>query len=225
MNLLIIEDEPDLLKNISSYLGQSLFVCETAGDFRTAEDKLSVGSYDCVILDIGLPGGSGLLLLEKLKQWGKSEGVVIISARNSLNDKIQGLELGADDYITKPFHLAELSARVNAVIRRRSFEGKNIVELGELTIDLLAKTVRTDAGELPLTKKEYELLVYFAGNKNRVLTKESIVDHLWEASVQLTDSFDFIYSHIKNLRKKLIEAGCPDYIKSVYGMGYRFSIP
>jgi DNA-binding response OmpR family regulator len=224
LNLLIIEDEPDLSRNISHYLLQSLYVCETAADFQSAQDKLSHGNYDCIILDIGLPGGSGLDLLRQLKQDDQADGVVIISARNSLNDKVVGLELGADDYLTKPFHLAELSARVNAIIRRRAFDGKNLLTMGRLIIDLVAMTVRTDAGEINLTRKEYELLVYFVSNKNRVVTKESIVDHLWESSVQLTDNYDFIYSHIKNLRKKLSDAGCPDYIRSIFGMGYKFAV-
>jgi DNA-binding response OmpR family regulator len=224
LNLLIIEDEPELSKNINQYLLQSLYVCETAANFHSAKEKLAGSQYDCIILDIGLPGGSGLELLRQLKRSGHAEGVVIISARNSLNDKIEGLELGADDYLTKPFHLAELSARVNAVIRRRAFDGRNLLVLGQLTIDLVAKSARTETGDLALTRKEYELLVYFASNKNRVVTKESIVDHLWEASVQMADNFDFIYSHIKNLRRKLIEAGCPDYIRSIYGMGYKFSV-
>ena len=224
MNLLIIEDEPELSRNISHYLLQSLYICETAADVRTAQDKLAHGHYDCIILDIGLPDGSGLDLLKQLKRSDQADGVVIISARNSLNDKVAGLKLGADDYLTKPFHLAELSARVNAVIRRRAFDGKSLLTLGRLTIDLVAMTASTEAGELPLTRKEYELLVYFAHNRNRVVTKESIVDHLWEASVHLTDNFDFIYAHIKNLRKKLADAGCPDYVRSVHGMGYKFSI-
>ena len=224
MNLLIIEDEPELSRNISHYLLQSLYVCETAADVRTAQDKLAHGHYDCIILDIGLPDGSGLDLLKRLKRSDQADGVVIISARNSLNDKVAGLKLGADDYLTKPFHLAELSARVNAVIRRRAFDGKSLLTLGRLTIDLVAMTASTEAGELPLTRKEYEVLVYFAHNRNRVVTKESIVDHLWESSVHLTDNFDFIYAHIKNLRRKLADAGCPDYIRSVHGMGYKLSI-
>ena len=224
MNLLIIEDEPELSRNISSYLLQSLYTCETASTFSTAKEKLDGGQYDCIILDINLPGGSGLELLRQLKNKQQSDGVLIISAKNSLNDKVEGLELGADDYLVKPFHMAELSARVNAIIRRRAFEGNNILVLGRLTVDLVAKAARTDSGDLYLTRKEYELLVYFASNKNRVITKESIVDHLWESSVQMTDTYDFIYSHIKNLRKKLADAGCPSYIKSVYGMGYKFSI-
>ncbi|HTJ14329.1 MAG TPA: response regulator transcription factor [Dinghuibacter sp.] len=224
MNLLIIEDELELSRNIDSYLSQSMYTCETAGTYQAATAKLSLGRYDCIILDIGLPDGSGLELLRQLKQSKLSDGVLIISAKNSLNDKLEGLELGADDYLTKPFHLAELTARVNAIIRRRAFDGNNVIALGRLTIDLVSKSARTDTGELNLTRKEYELLLYFASNKNRVVTKESIVDHLWDASVQLADSYDFIYSHIKNLRRKLSDAGCPDLIRSVYGMGYKFSI-
>jgi DNA-binding response OmpR family regulator len=224
LNLLIIEDEIELSLNMSSYLEQNLYSCDRAATFSTAKTKLRNGQYDCIVLDIGLPGGSGLELLRQLKQKRQSDGVLIISARNSLNDKLEGLELGADDYLTKPFHLAELSARVNAIIRRRTFEGNNYLTLGRLTIDLVDKTARTNAGDLNLTRKEYELLVYFAGNRNHVVTKESIVDHLWNTSVQITDSYDFIYAHIKNLRKKLAEAGCPEYIRSVYGMGYKCSV-
>lgn len=224
MNLLIIEDEPELSRNISNYLVQNLYQCETATTFHSAREKLAEGRYDCIILDIGLPGGSGLELLRQLKQQQQSDGVLIISARNSLNDKLEGLELGADDYLTKPFYMAELSARVNAIIRRRSFEGNNLLTLGKLTIDLVAKSARTETEELNLTRKEYELLVYFASNKNRVVTRESIMDHLWDTSVQFTDSYDIIYSQIKNLRRKLTESGCPDHIRSVYGMGYKFCI-
>jgi DNA-binding response OmpR family regulator len=224
MNVLIIEDEPLLSRNISSYLLQSMYVCETVGTVSTAKSKLDHGSYDCIVLDIGLPDGSGLELLRELKQKNESDGVLIISAKNSLDDKLAGLGLGADDYLTKPFHLAELSARVNAIIRRRAFEGRNVIVLDRLTIDLLAKAVRVDEVELSLTRKEYDLLVYLTSNKNRVVTKESIADHLWEASVEMTDTYDVIYSHMKNLRRKLMEAGCPDYIKSVHGMGYKFSL-
>lgn len=224
MNVLIIEDEPLLSRNISSYLLQSMYVCETVATISTAKSKLEHGCYDCIVLDIGLPDGSGLELLRELKQKNESDGVLIISAKNSLDDKLAGLGLGADDYLTKPFHLAELSARVNAIIRRRAFEGRNIILLDRLMIDLLAKVVRVDDVELSLTRKEYDLLVYFASNKNRVVSKESIMDHLWDASVQMTDSFDVLYSHIKNLRRKLMEAGVPDYIRSVHGMGYKFSL-
>jgi len=225
LTLLIIEDEPELSRNISTYLLQNMFTCDIATDFPSAKSKLAGGKYDCIVLDISLPGGSGLELLRRLKKENKSDGVLIISAKNSLDDKLRGLELGADDYLTKPFHLAELSARVTAIIRRRSFEGKNTIALDKLSINLVDKSAKTEKAPLDLTRKEYELLLYFASNKNRVVTKDSIVDHLWGDQAQMTDTYDFIYSHIKNLRKKLTEAGCPDYIKSVYGMGYKFYIP
>ena len=224
MNLLIVEDEPELSQSIATYLYQNKFTCDTALDFSSANSKIKEGEYDCIILDLSLPGGSGLELLRRLKTVKKTEGVLIISAKNSLDDKIEGLELGADDYLTKPFHLAELSARVNAIIRRKSFDGNNTVTLDKLIINLADKTVATENGIVELTRKEYELLLYFASNKNRVLTKESIIDHLWGNHANMSDTYDIIYSHIKNLRKKLMESGCPDYIKAVYGMGYKFSI-
>ena len=224
MNLLIVEDEPVLAKNIRSYLLQNMYVCETAADFSTARSKLEQGHYDCVLLDISLPDGNGLELLRQLKSEKSQSGVLIISARNSLDDKLSGLELGADDYLTKPFHLAELTARVTAIIRRRTFEGNNEIVFDKLTINIVDKSVRTEKAVINLTRKEYELLLYFASNKNRVVTKDSLADHLWEDHAQMADTYDFIYSHIKNLRRKLSEAGCPDYLKSVYGMGYKLSI-
>ncbi|MGG9961819.1 response regulator transcription factor [Ferruginibacter sp. SUN106] len=224
MNLLIVEDEPELSHSIATYLLQNKFTCDTALDFPSANSKISSGEYSCIILDLNLPGGSGLELLRRLKKINKTEGVLIISAKNSLDDKIEGLELGADDYLTKPFHLAELSARVNAIIRRKSFDGNNTVVLDKLIINIADKNVMTENGIIELTRKEYELLLYFASNKNRVLTKESIIDHLWGNHANMSDTYDIIYSHIKNLRKKLMESGCPDYIKAVYGMGYKFTI-
>jgi len=224
LNLLIVEDEPELSKSIAAYFHQNKFTCDTALDFSSASIKMSECEYACIILDISLPGGSGLELLRRLKRSGKAEGVLIISAKNSLDDKIEGLELGADDYLTKPFHLAELSARVNAIIRRKNFNGNNVVVLDKLIIDIADKSVKTDRGFLELTRKEYELLLYFASNKNRVITKESIIDHLWGSHANMADTYDIIYSHIKNLRKKLQDGGCPDYIISVYGMGYKFAV-
>jgi DNA-binding response OmpR family regulator len=224
LNLLIVEDEPELSKSISTYLLQNKFTCDIALDFATASNKITQGEYACIILDISLPGGSGLELLRRLKKINKTEGVLIISAKNSLDDKIEGLEVGADDYLTKPFHLAELSARINAIIRRKSFDGNNTIVLDKLTIRIADKTVITENGIVELTRKEYELLLYFASNKNRVVTKESIIDHLWGNHTNMSDTYDIIYSHIKNLRKKLMESGCPDYIKAVYGMGYKFII-
>jgi DNA-binding response OmpR family regulator len=185
-------------------------------------EKIHLNEYVCIILDITLPHGSGFDILQQLKLAKKTEGVLIISAKNSLDDKLKGLKIGADDYLTKPFHLAELVARVSAIIRRKSFDGNNQIELDHLTLDLSDRSLKSKDEYIPLTRKEYDLLLYFLSNKNRVVTKESIVEHLWGDDIDMADSYDFIYSHIKNLRKKLMAAGCPDYIKAVYGMGYRF---
>jgi DNA-binding response OmpR family regulator len=223
MKLLIIEDEKDLAESMKVYLSNESFICEVAHDYGAALTKIEVFDYACIILDIGLPGGSGLNLLKELKEAGKSDGVLIISAKNSLEDKVYGLNAGADDYLPKPFHLPELGARVAAIIRRKSFEGKNIILLDELTIELSDKTARVNGVVLDLTRKEYDLLLYFVSNKNRVISKNAIAEHLWGDDMDLVNSYDFIYTHIKNLRKKLVQAGCPDYIKSVYGMGYKFT--
>jgi len=225
MKVLIIEDEKDLSESISQYLGTEQFTCEVAEEFHLAMEKIHLNEYSCIILDITLPNGSGLDILQALKKMQKEEGVLIISARNSLDDKIKGLKLGADDYLAKPFHLAELGARVAAIIRRKSFGGKNQIMIDHLTLDINEKTLKYNDRHINLTRKEYELLLYFISNKNKVVTKEAIVEHLWGDDIDMADSYDFIYSHIKNLRKKLMQAGCPDYIKAVYGMGYKFTIP
>lgn len=225
MKLLIIEDQKELSDSICAYLSHENFICETAYDFYQAMEKIEIYDYACIILDINLPLGNGLNILQTLKSNNKADGVLIISARNSLDDKVLGLNLGADDYLTKPFHMPELAARVAAIIRRKSFGGKNKIILDKLSLDMQDKIVKGATGTIDLTKKEYELLVYFIGNKNKVVTKEAIVEHLWGDSIDLADNYDFIYSHIKNLRKKLLNAGCPDYLKAVYGMGYKFVAP
>jgi DNA-binding response OmpR family regulator len=222
MKILIIEDEEKLANNIKAYLNSEQFTCEIASDFHEAIEKIHVYEYACIILDITLPHGSGFDILKELKKARKAEGVLIISAKNSLDDKLLGLKIGADDYLTKPFHLPELVARVSAIIRRKSFDGNDEIALDNLTLNLSDKTLRSDKEIILLTRKEYDLLLYFLSNKNRVVTKEAIVEHLWGDDIDMADSYDFIYSHIKNLRKKLMQAGCPDYIKAVYGMGYRF---
>ena len=222
MKILIIEDEKKLADNIAMYLNSEQFTCEIAYDYHEAMDKIHVYEYACIILDITLPHGSGFDILKELKKAKKAEGVLIISAKNSLDDKVMGLKIGADDYLTKPFHLPELGARVSSIIRRKSFAGNNEIALDDLMLDLSDRTLKLKDEIIPLTRKEYDLLVYFISNKNRVVTKEAIVEHLWGDDIDMADSYDFIYSHIKNLRKKLMQAGCPDYIKAVYGMGYRF---
>jgi DNA-binding response OmpR family regulator len=225
MKLLIVEDERELAGSISSYLGNQQFSCDVAYDFHDAMDRIQEFEYDCIILDITIPLGNGLNILKELKRKNKTDGVLIISARNSVNDRINGLNLGADDYLTKPFHLPELSARVAAILRRKSPEDKSRIVLGELTLDLHQKMISAAGGGIELTRKEYELLIYFIANKNKVVTKEAIVEHLWGDDIDMADNYEFIYTHIKNLRKKLMRCGCPDHIKGVYGMGYKFEIP
>lgn len=223
MRLLVIEDEIELSKSICAYLERDNFVCDTSYDFDDAVKKTKRNNYECILLDITLPSGNGLQLLHQLKGNGKSDGVLIISAKNSLEDKLQGFDLGADDYLTKPFHLPELSARVASILRRKYFSGQNRVMTDDLTIEIQNKTVYGNNQPIDLTRKEYELLLYFTANKNKVITKEAIVEHLWGDHIDMNDNYDFIYTHIKNLRKKLIQKGCRDYIKAVYGMGYKFS--
>jgi DNA-binding response OmpR family regulator len=222
MKVLVIEDEKLLVESISTCLKQEGFVCEAAEDFRSALEKIESFDYDCILLDINLPGGSGLDILSQLKKNKKMDGVLIISARNSLEDKITGLQLGADDYLPKPFHLSELVARITAIIRRRHSGGNNLLHFNELVINTLAKTVSVNEVLIELTRKEYQLLLYFAYNKGRVISKNAIAEHLWGDDTEGAANFDFIYTHVKNLRKKLIASGCGDYIQSVYGMGYKF---
>jgi DNA-binding response OmpR family regulator len=224
MKVLIIEDEKALCDSILNYLKQENFICDVANNFINAIEKVESFDYDCILLDINLPGGSGIDILKQLKENKKMDGVLIISARNSLEDKINGLQLGADDYLPKPFHLSELVARITAIIRRRNSGGNNLLQFNELIINTTARTVSVDEKIIDVTRKEYQLLLYFAYNKNRVISKNAIAEHLWGDEMESAGNFDFIYTHVKNLRKKLINAGCSDYIQSVYGMGYKFSV-
>lgn len=221
MKILIIEDEKALSESMVTYLTSESYLCEIAADYTTALNKIDCYDYDCIILDIMLPGGSGLQILKELKANHKLDGVLIISAKNSIDDRVAGLQLGADDYLSKPFHLSELSARIAAIIRRRNFNGNTQIKFNDLIIDTQAKLITLKNVPLELTRKEYELLLYFVSNKGRVISKNAIAEHLWGDDME--GNIDFIYTHIKNLRKKLMEAGEADYIKSVYGMGYKFA--
>ncbi|MCK0130146.1 response regulator transcription factor [Flavobacteriaceae bacterium F08102] len=223
MKILIVEDEEELLNSITSYLKNEDFICEKATTFLEAEDKIVGFNYDIIILDIGLPDGSGLDLLTLIKQQSALTGVLIVSAKNSLDDKLAGLDLGADDYITKPFHLAELNSRINSLIRRRQFKGDEVIKFNEIHVNPNSKTVTVNNQPMELTKKEYNLLLYFITNKNKVLTKESIAEHLWGDDIEMADSFDFIYTHMGNLRKKIKKLGAPNYLRTMYGLGYKFS--
>jgi DNA-binding response OmpR family regulator len=222
MKILLIEDEKDLGESIISYLKSSGNICDYVRDFDEANQTIHLYQYDCIIVDITLPDGSGLEIIRNLKAGHSRAGVIIISAKNALDDKLTGLELGADDYLTKPFHLAELNARIRSVIRRRQYDGENQVVFNEIMIKPDEFKVFVNTGPVELTKKEFGLLLYFVTNRNQALTKEMIAEQLWGSQADLVDSFEFIYSHMKNLRKKLIAAGAKDYIQTVYGIGYRF---
>lgn len=224
MKILIIEDEQALAQSIGTYLSDTNYLCEFAATFGEAMEKVEVYEYDCILLDLMLPGGDGFKILEELKSMKKQEGVIIISAKNSIEDKIKGLEMGADDYLAKPFHLSELGARIYSVVRRKYFGNVNIVEHNELKIDLLAKVVSVNAREVPLTKKEFDLLLYFISNKNRVISKSALAEHISGDIADMFDNYDFVYAHIKNLKKKLTEAGCENHLKTLYGTGYKWEI-
>ena len=221
MKILVIEDEESLRESIISYLKGEGNICEIASTYWNAMEKINLYSYDCILLDLTLPGGDGLKILSEIKKMNKQEGVLIISARHSLDDKLHGLEMGADDYLVKPFHLSELKARIMAVVRRKNFSGSNIMSFNEINIDLLAMEVKLNEKLVTFTKKEYDLLIYFIANQGKVITKNAIAEHLWGDEIDMSDDFDFIYTHIKNLRKKLVEAGAKDYIRSMYGVGYK----
>ncbi|ASU32960.1 response regulator transcription factor [Mucilaginibacter xinganensis] len=223
MKILIIEDEEGLRESIEEYFTEAGNICETAGSYQNALSKISLYRYDCILLDITLPGGNGLDILKSLKDNNHPDGVLIISAKNSLDDRLEGLNIGADDYLVKPFHLSELKARVSAIIRRKSYNGSNLLVFNEITIDLLAKEVKVDKTPVKFTRKEFALLLYFIANKGKVVSKNAIAEHLWGDGIDMANNFDFIYSHIKNIRKKLMEAGCTDYIQAAYGMGYKFT--
>ncbi len=223
MKILLIEDEQALAESIIDYLKHEGYVCEHASTFNTGEEKVVLYEYDCILVDITLPGGSGLEIVRSLKRHNPRTGLIIISAKNSVDDKITGLDLGADDYLTKPFNLAELNSRIKSLLRRKKFDGRSDIIFNEICINADSKSALINGESLNLTKKEYDLLLFFVANKNRVLTKEIIAEHLWGDDMDMSSSFDFIYTHIKNLRKKMLAKGGEDYIKTVYAEGYKFS--
>jgi DNA-binding response OmpR family regulator len=223
MKILLIEDENELSLSIAEYLQQENYLCEPVFNYENAVEKINLYQYDCIIVDINLPDGSGLNVIRELKKNKSETGIIVISAKNSLDDKVAGLEIGADDYLTKPFHLPELNARIKSIIRRRNFGGVNEIVFNEIHILPERMEVTVNSQTLVLTKKEYDLLIFFITNKDRVLTKEAIAEHLWGDDMDMADSFDFIYTHIKNLRKKIMEKEGEDYIRTIYGMGYKFT--
>jgi len=222
MKILIIEDEKDLRETMATYLKQEGYLCETAANYKQGSEKIVTYEYDCVIIDLMLPDGNGLDLVKELKLKNTNASIIIVSAKGSVEDKIIGLDVGSDDYLTKPFHLSELNARIKSIIRRRNFQGNTEIKFHEIRILPDSKEVYVNDNNVVLTAKEYDLLLFFIANKGRVIPKDSIVEHLWGDNMDQSDSFDFIYTHIKNMRKKLMQVGCKDYLTSVYGIGYKF---
>ena len=223
MKLLIIEDESDLIETIAEFfkkMGELVIAVRTKFE---AEDKLLTHQFDVIILDITLPDGSGIDLIPIIKNTQENSGVLILSAKNSLDDKIAGLDLGADDYLTKPFHLAEFNSRIKALIRRKIFKGDDVIHFHEIRINLNENQAYINDTQLVLTKKELSLLLFFVNNSNRILTKESIAEHLWGDDIDFMENYNFIYTHIKNLRKKILEVGGIDYLKTIHGIGHKYS--
>ena len=225
MKLLIVEDERQLSDGIVSYLGKEDYLCEQAFTFDEAMMCVGVYEYDCILLDLMLPGGSGLDILRRIKQRSPETGVIIVSAKDSIEDKVEGLRIGADDYIAKPFHLPELSMRIFALLRRKNFTASNTLQCGMISIDLLEKKATACGKQLDLTKSEYELLLFLIENRRRVVSKSAIAEHLSGDMADMLDDFNFVYAHIKNLKAKLAEAGANDCIKTYYGTGYKFIGP
>ena len=224
MKLILIEDEKDLARSIESYLKKEGYYIEWANIFASAKEKINTIEYDCALIDLMLPDGNGIELVAQIKRINPKCGIIIISAKESLDDKITGLNLGADDYITKPFHLAELNARIKSVLRRKLFNGSNKIILNELIIEPDKRELCVNGALVDLTRREFDLLMFFASNLERVLNKEAIIEHVWGDDSSAFDNFDFVYTHIKNLRRKLKEYGAADYIKSNYGIGYKFTL-
>lgn len=223
MKVLVIEDEKELSDSIVTYLSAENYLCEQAFTYADAKMKVNVYEYDCVLLDLMLPGGNGLDILCDLRKKRNPVGVIIVSAKDALDDKVRGLAIGADDYMSKPFHLAELSMRIYAVVRRREFSVSNLLESNGVCVNMMDKSVSVNGEAVLLTKSEYELLVFLIGNKNRVVPKSAIAEHLSGEMADMLDNLNFVYTHIKNLKAKLAAAGCSDCIKTVYGMGYKWA--
>jgi DNA-binding response OmpR family regulator len=222
MKILIIEDEKSLLEDIKHYLTENGYNCDYSTTVKSALNKLAENKYTVALIDLDLPDGSGLEIISHIKNTFPEMGIIITTAANSLEDKLNGLKLGADDYLTKPFHLSELNARIYSLIRRRNFSGKNALVFDGLEIDTTEKKIISNGVALQFTKKEYDILVFLASNPTHLITKEALAENIWGDKAEMATTFDFVYSQIKNLKRKLNEVGLKDYIKVVYGLGYKF---
>jgi DNA-binding response OmpR family regulator len=221
MKILIVEDEPSIRKNIVQFLSGEGYLVESANTYKEGLEKVKIYAYDCCLLDIMLPDGSGLDLINHIKSKNLNTGIIVLSAKSAVEDKIKGLNYGADDYLAKPFHLQELNARIKSILRRRQFGGSHILESKNIKIDIDARKICINNQDTNITGKEYEILVFLLTNKNKVLSKEAIAEHIWGDFVDQSDTLDFLYTHIKNLRKKMQQYAKEDYIKSIYGIGYK----
>lgn len=224
MKVLIIEDEYEIMKSIEAFLVSENFIVEKATDYNAGMEKVSLYEYDCILLDISLPGGNGLKILQEMKKAGIDCNTIIISAKDSLEDKIAGLDLGADDYLTKPFHLAELLARIKAVLRRKQLDGKEVLTMGNLSMDFNQRLIYIDGKEIKLNRKEFDILSFFMTNINRLITKEVLAEHVWGDNIDMADNFDFVYAQVKNIRKKLKDHKADIVIENVYGVGYKMTL-
>lgn len=223
MKILIVEDEKIFNETLTTYLLGEGYLVTSVFDYNQALFNIADHEYDCILLDITLPHGNGLDLIKQFKINKSKAGIIIISAKNSFDDKVIGLDLGADDFLSKPFHLAELNSRIKALYRRKNFDGDQVIEFNELEIKPEERKVTVNKQLVSLTGKEYALLLFFLVNKNRVVSKLTIAEHLWGNESDQLDNHDFIYVHLRNLRKKLIEKGCQDYVQTIYGIGYKFN--
>ncbi len=224
MKLLIVEDEPQLREIMTRTLQREHYVVEQAADYPAAMEKIALYDYDCILLDIMLPGGSGLQLLAEIKRRRLTAGVIILSARDSLDDRIEGLELGADDYLPKPFHLAELSARIRSLLRRHHRAGEEVIEAGNVRLFATSRRVEVEGRPLELLRKEYDILYYFMSRPGHTIDKAVLAEAVWGDHIDRVDNFDFVYAQMKNLRRKLADAGAGVEIRAVYGFGYKLLV-
>lgn len=223
MKVLVIEDNVELLRDIKNFLEEEGNICEIAPNYKSAYDKIGYFPYDILVVDITLPDGNGLDIIREVKKENIDTGIIIISARNSVGDKIHGLEIGADDYLAKPFYLAELNARIKALYRRKAYHGRKEIIFNEIKIKPDTHEVFVNDRLLSLTKKEFDIIHFFVVNRHRLLTKEAIAEHLWGDHIEMAESYKFIYTHLANVRKKIAELGGNDYIQSIYSVGYKFT--
>ncbi len=224
MHILIVEDELPLMESMVSYLEMEGFRCEQASSYHAGLCSLDKHDYICMLIDLNLPDGEGLDLVKLARQNQTNSGIIIVSARNALEERVKGLSMGADDYLVKPFHLSELVARIQSVARRTHTQGDEILKFGVIRVMPEERTCYVEDKQVDLTRKEHDLLLYLMANRNRVITKESIADYLWGEYGGGYGSYDFVYTHLKNLKRKLLDAGSPDYVQNIYGVGYKFTL-